>query len=106
MTKKGEKVSTDARSAGLEPALPEGIWFLVRRLNHSATTAQLLRSAQKEFFEYRGFESKGSIFCTKLIHPNLKLIWIWLTEIQFVTKNHILTESDHREELLHIFNLM
>ena len=28
-----------SQSAGLEPALPEGIWFLVRRLNHSATTA-------------------------------------------------------------------
>ena len=25
--------------AGLEPTLPEGIWFQVRRLNHSATTA-------------------------------------------------------------------
>ena len=25
LTKKGEKISTDARSAGLEPALPEGI---------------------------------------------------------------------------------
>ena len=28
-----------SRSVGLEPTLPEGIWFLVRRLNHSATTA-------------------------------------------------------------------
>ena len=27
------------QSVGLEPTLPEGIWFLVRRLNHSATTA-------------------------------------------------------------------
>ena len=25
-----------SRSVGLEPTLPEGIWFLVRRLNHSA----------------------------------------------------------------------
>ena len=29
----------DPQSVGLEPTLPEGIWFLVRRLNHSATTA-------------------------------------------------------------------
>ena len=28
-----------AQSVGFEPTLPEGIWFLVRRLNHSATTA-------------------------------------------------------------------
>ncbi len=27
------------QSVGFEPTLPEGIWFLVRRLNHSATTA-------------------------------------------------------------------
>ncbi len=31
-----------SQSAGFEPALPEGIWFRVRRLNHSATTAPLL----------------------------------------------------------------
>ena len=31
-----------SQSVGLEPTLPEGIWFLVRRLNHSATTAPLL----------------------------------------------------------------
>ena len=29
------------QSVGFEPTLPEGIWFLVRRLNHSATTALL-----------------------------------------------------------------
>ena len=28
-----------SQSVGFEPTLPEGIWFLVRRLNHSATTA-------------------------------------------------------------------
>ena len=28
-----------SQSAGFEPALPEGNWFLVSRLNHSATTA-------------------------------------------------------------------
>ena len=27
-----------SQSVGFEPTLPEGIWFLVRRLNHSATT--------------------------------------------------------------------
>ena len=37
LTKK--KIFHDAQSVGLEPTLPEGIWFLVRRLNHSATTA-------------------------------------------------------------------
>ena len=30
-----------SQSAGFEPALPEGNWFLVSRLNHSATTARL-----------------------------------------------------------------
>ncbi len=30
-----------SQSAGFEPALPWGIWFRVRRLNHSATTAIL-----------------------------------------------------------------
>ena len=34
-----EKKFELSRSVGLEPTLPEGIWFLVRRLNHSATTA-------------------------------------------------------------------
>ena len=29
-----------SQSVGFEPTLPEGIWFLVRRLNHSATTAR------------------------------------------------------------------
>ena len=28
-----------SQPAGFEPVLPEGIWFRVRRLNHSATTA-------------------------------------------------------------------
>ena len=30
-----------AQLVGFEPTLPEGIWFLVRRLNRSATTAHL-----------------------------------------------------------------
>ena len=34
-----------SQSAGFEPALPEGNWFLVSRLNHSATTAELERLA-------------------------------------------------------------
>lgn len=29
----------NAQLVGFEPTLPEGIWFRVRRLNHSATTA-------------------------------------------------------------------
>ena len=29
------------QSVGFEPTLPKGIWFLVRRLNHSATTASI-----------------------------------------------------------------
>ena len=33
-------VKTNSQSVGFEPTLPEGIWFLVRRLNHSATTAR------------------------------------------------------------------
>ena len=36
---KSKKHHFNSRSVGLEPTLPEGIWFLVRRLNHSATTA-------------------------------------------------------------------
>ena len=35
----GKKKNEDSQSVGFEPTLPEGIWFLVRRLNHSATTA-------------------------------------------------------------------
>ena len=38
---KYQKIIHVSRSVGLEPTLPEGIWFLVRRLNHSATTAFL-----------------------------------------------------------------
>ena len=34
------------QSVGLEPTLPEGNWFLVSRLNHSATTAGYQHSAQ------------------------------------------------------------
>ena len=34
-----EKMFT--QSVGFEPTLPEGIWFLVRRLNHSAMTAYI-----------------------------------------------------------------
>ena len=36
---KNEKKYSQLAGSGFEPALPEGIWFLVRRLNHSATTA-------------------------------------------------------------------
>ena len=35
------KIIPISRSVGLEPTLPEGIWFLVRRLNHSAMTAYI-----------------------------------------------------------------
>ena len=34
-----KKMYGHSQSVGFEPTLPEGIWFLVRRLNHSATTA-------------------------------------------------------------------
>ena len=34
---------TNSQLIGFEPMLPERIWFLVRRLNHSATTAYKLR---------------------------------------------------------------
>ena len=37
-----------SQSVGLEPTLPEGIWFLVRRLNHSAKTAWCLTYEQLE----------------------------------------------------------
>ena len=30
-----------SQSVGLEPTLPEGNWFLVSRLTHSATTAAM-----------------------------------------------------------------
>ena len=33
------------QSVGFEPTLPEGNWFLVSRLNHSATTAELQGTA-------------------------------------------------------------
>ena len=41
---KRQKIIHISRSVGLEPTLPEGIWFLVRRLNHSATTASYFLS--------------------------------------------------------------
>ena len=39
LKKKKRKKKERSQSVGFEPTLPEGIWFLVRRLNHSATTA-------------------------------------------------------------------
>ena len=33
------KEEKDSQLVGFEPTLPKGIWFLVRRLNRSATTA-------------------------------------------------------------------
>ena len=42
----------DPQSVGLEPTLPEGIWFLVRRLNHSATTAST--DTWKKYDKYIG----------------------------------------------------
>ena len=50
-------IKTHSQSAGFEPALPEGIWFLVRRLNHSATTAHDVSKVSRQcHFEprYRG----------------------------------------------------
>ena len=37
-----------SQSVGFEPTLPEGNWFLVSRLNHSATTACLLHWHTKQ----------------------------------------------------------
>ena len=39
------KHKKNSQLAGFEPALPEGIWFQVRRLNHSATTARFIRTS-------------------------------------------------------------
>ena len=51
-----------SQSVGLEPTLPEGIWFLVRRLNHSAMTA-----AQKLYKLIRNtFLGRSSFFCVLL----------------------------------------
>ena len=36
------------QSVGFEPTLPEGNWFLVSRLNHSATTALCSGSRKNE----------------------------------------------------------
>ncbi len=33
-----------SQSVGFEPTLPEGNWFLVSRLNHSATTAHVIEN--------------------------------------------------------------
>ena len=38
---------------GFEPALPEGIWFRVRRLNHSATTAIEKFHEEKSFYNFQ-----------------------------------------------------
>ena len=46
-----------SQSVGFEPTLPEGIWFLVRRLNHSATTAEI-RDVEKEAFFHRSAATK------------------------------------------------
>ena len=42
----GEGKKLLSQSVGFEPTLPEGNWFLVSRLNHSATTAGYQHSAQ------------------------------------------------------------
>ena len=44
----------NSQSVGLEPTLPEGIWFLVRRLNHSATTACIIMHSITEINTCRG----------------------------------------------------
>ena len=80
-----------SQSAGLEPALPEGIWFLVRRLNHSATTASWKTRNRKQFknlqrklkckvyFCFRCGIKKEKVSChwhSKFLHfPNI----IWKT---------------------------
>ena len=58
-SKSSQKRFILSRSVGLEPTLPEGIWFLVRRLNHSATTAcyQFVLKNSKCFY----FQSLESI---------------------------------------------
>ena len=55
------------QSAGFEPALPEGNWFLVSRLNHSAMTAELKQwfkivfCIQKKIRFYRDLNSDRRI---------------------------------------------
>ncbi len=44
-----------SQSAGFEPALPEGIWFRVRRLNHSATTAYIFWQ-NRIYYEFLRFQ--------------------------------------------------
>ena len=66
------------QSVGLEPTLPEGNWFLVSRLNHSATTACTLR---RSIFLRLKFRSKISMchsskdFHMKVVMVNKLLLW-------------------------------
>jgi hypothetical protein len=52
LKKRCKKDFTNSQSVGLEPTLPEGIWFLVRRLNRSATTASNESSVWKMIIYY------------------------------------------------------
>ena len=45
-----------SQSVGFEPTLPEGNWFRVSRLNHSATTAVLLHGIKED--EHRWFSGR------------------------------------------------
>ncbi len=53
--KHGSKRSS--RSVGFEPTLPEGIWFLVRRLNRSATTAYIFLTSNVKLQFFFNFQS-------------------------------------------------
>jgi hypothetical protein len=49
---KTTEIKKDSQSVGFEPTLPEGIWFLVRRLNRSATTASYLQGKIFKIYTY------------------------------------------------------
>ena len=49
------------QSVGLEPTLPEGNWFLVSRLNHSATTAATITN---DTFPRKKWQADSRLRCT------------------------------------------
>ena len=87
-----------SQSVGFEPTLPEGNWFRVSRLNHSATTAVLLHGFKED--EHRWFSGRmlachaggpGSIpgRCTRLIfvpvqHPHSLSLSLVLLRSQLI----------------------
>ena len=61
-----------SQSVGFEPTLPEGIWFLVRRLNHSATTASYaLGYIWRHYYRYKEKRLLYQTHCAPIVTARL-----------------------------------